>query len=137
MATGTEKTVLTFGTFDVFHVGHLSILERAKALGDRLVVGISSDELNIRKKNRAPVFTEVERRRIVSALACVDATFIEESLEAKAEYLRTHSADYLVMGDDWEGRFDHFEDVCKVVYFPRTPSVSTTAMIEKIRLVQA
>lgn len=126
-------TVLTFGTFDVFHVGHLRILERARALGDRLIVGVSSDALNISKKDRAPVYSQEERIEIVAALGCVDEVFIEESLEKKREYLLRYQADVLVMGDDWEGRFNEFEDICRVVYLPRTPSISTTTVIEKIR----
>lgn len=126
--------VVTFGTFDVFHVGHLHILERAKALGDRLIVGVSTDALNIQKKGRAPVFTEGERMELVAALRCVDAVFLEESLERKREYLLQHRAAILAMGDDWAGKFDAFGDICRVVYFTRTPAVSTTAVIEKIRL---
>lgn len=129
-----RQTVVTFGTFDVLHVGHLRILERAAALGDRLVVGVSSDALNVAKKGRAPVFPQDERVRIVSALRCVDAVFLEESLERKREYLLQHQADVLAMGDDWKGRFDEFSDICRVVYFERTPAISTTAVIEKIRL---
>jgi choline-phosphate cytidylyltransferase len=125
-------TVITFGTFDVFHVGHLRVIERAAALGDRLVVGVSADELNVRKKGRAPVFSERERMEIVAALKPVDAVFREDSLEQKREYIVEHGADVLVMGDDWEGRFDEFSDICKVVYLPRTPAISTTALIEKI-----
>lgn len=128
------KSVVTFGTFDVFHVGHLRILERARALGDRLVVGVSSDALNISKKGRAPVFPQDERMRLVAALRCVDAVFLEESLERKRDYLLAHRADVLAMGDDWRGRFDEFSDICRVVYFERTPAISTTAVIEKIRL---
>lgn len=127
-----SKTVVTFGTFDVFHLGHLRVLERARALGDRLVVGVSSDALNESKKGRAPVFSQDERLRIVAALKVVDEVFVEESLELKRQYLVEHGADVLVMGDDWAGRFDEFEDVCNVVYLPRTPSISTTAIIEKI-----
>lgn len=126
-------TVLTFGTFDVLHVGHLRILERAAALGDRLIVGVSSDALNIAKKNRVPVFTQDERMRIIAALRCVDDIFLEESLECKRNYLVRHKADILAMGDDWEGRFDELGDICQVVYFERTPAISTTAVIEKIR----
>ncbi|MBE7323578.1 adenylyltransferase/cytidyltransferase family protein [Nocardioides sp. Y6] len=126
------RTVLTFGTFDVFHVGHLRILERAAALGDRLVVGVSADELNMRKKGRTPVFSEAERLAIVKALRVVDDVFVEESLEQKRDYIVEHGADVLVMGDDWAGRFDEFEDVCEVVYLPRTPAISTTAIIEHI-----
>lgn len=129
-----RQTVVTFGTFDVLHVGHLRILERAAALGDRLVVGVSSDALNVAKKGRAPVFPQDERVRLVSALRCVHAVFLEESLERKREYLLQHKADVLAMGDDWKGRFDEFSDICRVVYFERTPAISTTAVIEKIRL---
>jgi choline-phosphate cytidylyltransferase len=126
------RTVLTFGTFDVFHVGHLNVIERAAELGDRLVVGVSSDALNERKKGRAPVFPEEERMAIVRALAVVDEVFLEESLEGKRDYLTGHGADVLVMGDDWAGKFDEFGDVCEVVYLPRTPAISTTAVIERI-----
>lgn len=125
--------VLTFGTFDVFHVGHLRILERAAALGSSLIVGVSSDALNISKKDRAPVYSQEERMAIVAALRCVDEVFVEESLEQKREYLLRYKADVLVMGDDWAGRFDEFFDICEVVYLPRTPSISTTTVIEKIR----
>ncbi|WP_173768941.1 adenylyltransferase/cytidyltransferase family protein [Pseudazoarcus pumilus] len=126
--------VVTFGTFDVFHVGHLHLLERARALGDSLTVGVSTDALNIAKKGRAPVFSQDERLRLVAALRCVDEVFLEESLELKREYLIRHRADILAMGDDWKGRFDEFRDICEVVYFERTPAISTTAVIEKIRL---
>jgi glycerol-3-phosphate cytidylyltransferase len=126
------RTVITFGTFDVFHVGHLRIIERAASYGDRLVVGVSADALNRRKKNREPVFSEAERLAIVGALKPVDEVFVEESLELKRHYIEKYSADVLVMGDDWAGRFDEFSDVCEVVYLPRTPAVSTTALIEKI-----
>jgi len=129
-----SKTVITFGTFDVFHVGHLRILERARASGDRLVVGVSTDQLNIAKKGRPPVYTQDERAEIVRALRCVDKVFFEESLEQKAEYIRDYGADVLVMGDDWKGRFDDLSALCEIVYLTRTPAVSTTEVIEKIRL---
>jgi glycerol-3-phosphate cytidylyltransferase len=126
------NTVITFGTFDVLHVGHVRVLNRAAQLGDRLVVGVSSDRLNLSKKGRNPVFTEDERLEIVSNIKVVDAVFVEESLEQKREYVVEHQADILVMGDDWAGKFDFLNDICKVVYLPRTPSVSTTAIIEHI-----
>ena len=126
------STVITFGTFDVFHVGHLKVIERAAELGDRLVVGVSADDLNLRKKGRAPVFSQAERLAIVAALRDVDEVFLEESLELKREYIERFAADVLVMGDDWKGRFDEFRDVAEVVYLPRTPAISTTALIEKI-----
>jgi choline-phosphate cytidylyltransferase len=130
--TPMPRTVITFGTFDVFHVGHLRVIERAAALGDRLVVGVSADALNLRKKGREPVFSESERIAIVGALRMVDEVFIEESLEQKREYIERYDADVLVMGDDWKGRFDEFGDICEVVYLERTPAISTTALIEKI-----
>lgn len=126
------RTVITFGTFDVFHVGHLRVIQRAAALGDRLVVGVSADALNLRKKDRLPVFSEAERMEIVGALKGVDEVFLEESLEQKREYILRHDAQVLVMGDDWRGRFDEFSDVCEVTYLERTPAISTTALIEKI-----
>lgn len=126
--------VVTFGTFDVFHVGHLKLLTRARALGDKLYVGVSTDEFSYRKKGRYPVFTETERMEILRALRCVDGVFPEVSLEQKRNYLIEHEADILAMGDDWAGKFDAFGDICRVVYLERTPAVSTTEVIEKIRL---
>jgi glycerol-3-phosphate cytidylyltransferase len=128
----SERTVITFGTFDVLHVGHIRVLRRAAALGDRLVVGVSADRLNVSKKGRAPVFSQEERLEIVGSLKMVDEVFVEESLELKRDYVTQHRADVLAMGNDWEGKFDFLSDICEVVYFPRTPSVSTTALIEHI-----
>lgn len=128
------RTGITFGTFDVFHYGHLRILERAREMCDRLVVGVSSDELNFSKKNRYPYYTYEERARIVGALRCVDEVFREDALELKAEYVKRYHADVLVMGDDWAGRFDWVRPYCEVVYLPRTPGVSTTGIIERIRM---
>ncbi|AKE53114.1 adenylyltransferase/cytidyltransferase family protein [Kangiella geojedonensis] len=125
--------VITFGTFDVFHVGHVNILERARSFGTELYVGVSSDQLNYSKKGRYPVYSEEDRMRIISALACVDFVFSEESLELKAEYIKHYNADILVMGDDWQGKFDEFKDICDVKYLPRTPSISTTEIIEVVR----
>ena len=128
----SNRTVITFGTFDVFHVGHVRVLERAAALGDRLVVGVSADALNIAKKGRPPVFSQDERLEIIGALRVVDEVFVEESLEQKRDYILKYGADVLVMGDDWVGKFDWVSDACEVVYLPRTPSVSTTGLIEHI-----
>lgn len=127
------KKVITFGTFDVFHVGHVNILERAKALGDYLIVGISSDELNFSKKGRNPIYSIADRLKIISSLRFVDEVFVEESLEQKAQYIKDFDADVLVMGDDWKGKFDLYEDICDVVYLERTPSISTTEIIEVVR----
>lgn len=129
-------TILTFGTFDVFHVGHLNILERARALGERLIVGVSSDALNVAKKGRLPIYSERERMQIVAGLKCVDAVFLEESLEFKGDYLKHYQANVLAMGDDWRGRFDCYSEICKIIYFPRTPSISTTSIIEVVKFRQ-
>jgi glycerol-3-phosphate cytidylyltransferase len=121
-----SSPVITFGTFDLFHIGHLNILRRARMLGDRLVVGVSTDSLNHRKKGFHPVFAEEERMSIVASLRYVDEVFAEESLEQKADYIRRYNAKVLVMGDDWAGRFDQFRELCEVVYLPRTDGISTT-----------
>ncbi|WP_282015906.1 adenylyltransferase/cytidyltransferase family protein [Marinifilum flexuosum] len=127
------KRVITFGTFDLFHIGHLRILERARAQGDYLIVGISTDALNFSKKQKNPIYTEKDRMRIIESLKVVDEVFYEESLELKGEYIKKYNADVLVMGNDWEGRFDEFKSLCEVVYLKRTPSISTTEIIEIIK----
>ena len=111
------RTVITFGTFDVFHVGHLRVLERAAALGDRLVVGVSADALNVRQEGPRPRLQPgraARDRRSRSRWST--QVFVEESLEQKRDYILEHGADVLVMGDDWAGKFDEFGDVCEVVY---------------------
>lgn len=124
---------ITFGTFDVFHVGHLSILERAAARADELIVGVSTDALNFAKKGRNPIYHQEQRIEIIRALRCVNEAFFEASLEAKREYVTVHRADVLIMGNDWTGKFDWLNEVCEVIYLPRTPSVSTSTVIEQIR----
>ncbi|RKK04280.1 glycerol-3-phosphate cytidylyltransferase [Pseudoroseomonas wenyumeiae] len=121
-----QTRVITFGTYDLFHIGHLNILKRAAALGNHLIVGVSTDALNFSKKGLKPVFPQHERLAIVEALRCVNEAFYEESLELKAEYIKHYKADVLVMGDDWAGRFDQFKSLCDVVYLPRTEGISTT-----------
>ncbi|WP_037457683.1 adenylyltransferase/cytidyltransferase family protein [Shewanella sp. HN-41] len=125
--------VITFGTFDVFHVGHVNILEKCSQLGSELIVGVSSDALNFKKKNRYPVYDEYSRLKIIKSLKFVNEVFIEESLEQKRHYINYYRANILAMGDDWEGRFDDLRDICEVTYFPRTPSISTTEIIEIAR----
>jgi choline-phosphate cytidylyltransferase/glycerol-3-phosphate cytidylyltransferase len=124
--------VITFGTYDVFHVGHVNILERAKLHGSHLIIGVSSDDLNMSKKGRFPIYSEEDRMRIVRSMACSDEVFLEQSLELKAEYIKFYNADILIMGDDWQGKFDHLKDICKIIYLPRTPSISSTEIIEVI-----
>jgi glycerol-3-phosphate cytidylyltransferase len=123
---------ITFGTFDLFHIGHLKILEQSKNLADKLIVGVSSDELNKSKKNKIPTYPYEHRKEIINSLKCVHSVFKEESLDKKREYIINHSADILIMGDDWKGKFDDLKDICSVIYLPRTPCISTTETIEKI-----
>jgi glycerol-3-phosphate cytidylyltransferase len=118
------KIIITFGTFDLFHYGHVQILQRARELGDRLVVGVSTDEFNMKKKGKTPVFSFEHRKAIVESLKCVDEVFPEESMEKKREYIEKYKADVLVMGDDWVGAFDGLAPT--VVYLERTPTISTT-----------
>jgi glycerol-3-phosphate cytidylyltransferase len=131
------RRVITFGTFDLFHVGHVNLLRRAKALGDWLVVGVSSDDLNARKKGRAPFFSLAERLAIVADSRWVDEVFVEEALELKGNYIQQHRAAVLVMGDDWQGRFDRFGDLCEVTYLTRTPEISSTQIITVVRGVSS
>lgn len=125
-----HKTVITFGTFDLLHVGHVNILQQAKALGSRLVVGVSSDSMNVIKKKRRPIYSQWDRMKIVMALECVDEVFLEESMALKTEYIRYHRADILVMGNDWEGKFG--EIPCQVLYLKRTPGISTTEILNHV-----
>ena len=126
------RTVITYGTFDIFHAGHLNILRRARELGDRLVVGVSTDEFNLLKGKRC-VFPYEERAAIVSAVRYVDEVFPESSWEQKRADIIRYSADTFVMGDDWRGMFDDLYDVVQIVYLPRTPSVSTTEVKDALR----
>jgi len=125
--------VITFGTFDLLHIGHINILERSKKLGSKLVVGISTDKFTFSKKNKFPVYNQNDRKKIVKSLSFVDEVFFEESFEKKREYIKKYNADIFVMGNDWEGRFDEFNDICKVVYLNRTEGISTTEIVNNIR----
>lgn len=130
-----SKRIITFGTFDLFHIGHINILERCASLGNTLIVGVSSDELNFNKKGRNPIYSAIDRVKILQSLKFVDEVFIEESLEKKKEYIEFYKADVLAMGDDWKGKFDEMSDICEVIYFPRTPSISTTEIIEVTKTI--
>lgn len=125
--------VITFGTFDLLHIGHINMLKRCKGHGDKLIVGVSSDKLNYFKKNRNPIFTEDDRMAIIGNLKVVDEVFLEESLELKEQYIKNHNADIFIIGDDWKGKFDHLNTVCKVLYLPRTENISTTLIIDNIK----
>lgn len=123
------KKIMTFGTFDLFHIGHLNILRRCKEEGDYLIVGVSSDELNI-KKGKKSVIPLNERIEIVKSIKYVDEVFIEDSLELKDDYIKKFQANLLIMGDDWKDKFNWVS--CPVKYLERTPEISTTEL--KIRI---
>jgi glycerol-3-phosphate cytidylyltransferase len=129
------KRIITFGTFDVLHIGHVRILQRAKQLGSHLTVGVSTDALNWSKKQKKTVYSQYDRLEIVRAISGVDQVFFENSLEEKGRYIVEHKADVLVMGDDWAGRFDEFKSLCEVVYLPRTEGISTTQLLQEIRAI--
>lgn len=120
-----QTVVLTYGTFDLFHIGHLKMLERLRAMGDKLIVAVSTDEFN-RLKGKTSVYSFEERSQIVAALACVDEVIPEHNWEQKTQDIQTHRVDIFGIGEDWRGKFDHLMPHCKVVYLERTPSISTT-----------
>ena len=125
------KTVLTYGTFDLTHVGHINILRRSRNLGDKLIVGLSTDEFNLGKDKRS-VFSFSERKTILEAIRFVDMVIPEDSWGQKRRDIIDNKVDVFVMGDDWKGKFDELSDVCEVVYLPRTAGISTTYLKNKL-----
>ena len=121
------KTVLTYGTYDLFHIGHVNLLERSKALGDKLIVGVSSDEFNATKGKKS-LFPYQHRASIVEAMRCVDLVFPEKSWEQKISDIKKYNVDVFVMGSDWEGKFDFLREYCEVVSLERTESISSTQL---------
>ena len=130
--------IITFGTYDLIHIGHINILERCKNFNNEentLIVGISSDNFSFSKKQKYPIYKQEQRKKILESLIFVDSVFYEESFEKKREYILENKADIFIMGDDWKGKFDEFKDICEVVYLPRTPSISTTEVVEVIKKI--
>ncbi|HWT75192.1 MAG TPA: glycerol-3-phosphate cytidylyltransferase [Mobilitalea sp.] len=119
------KRVITYGTFDLLHVGHINLLRRAKAQGDYLVVVLSSDEFNA-IKNKKAYYPYEDRKIILEAIKYVDEVIPEYTWEQKIDDVVNNQIDVFVMGDDWEGKFDFLKDYCEVVYLPRTEGISTT-----------
>lgn len=119
------RRVITYGTFDLLHYGHIRLLQRCKEKGDYLIVALSSDEFNAGKGKKS-YFSYEDRKRMLEAIRYVDLVIPEHNWEQKAEDIQQYHIDVFVMGDDWEGTFDDLREQCEVVYLPRTPEISTT-----------
>lgn len=122
------KTVLTYGVFDLYHQGHENLLRRAKALGDRLIVGVTTDQFAYQRGKLCTVESAEQRMANVRACPYVDEVILEDHYGQKAEDILRFHADILAMGDDWLGKFDPLQELCEVVYLPRTPNISSTAL---------
>ena len=123
------KRVITYGTFDLLHYGHITLLRRAKALGDYLIVALSTDEFNWNEKKKKSYFTYEQRKELLEAIRYVDLVIPEENWEQKKTDVHEYHVDTFVIGDDWEGKFDFLKkEGCEVVYLPRTPEISSTKM---------
>ena len=118
---------MTYGTFDLLHYGHIDILKRASELGDRLIVGLSTDEFN-KVKGKKCVLPYERRKEFLESLGYVDYVFAENNWEQKEHDIQINNIDIIVMGNDWEGKFDHLREYCQVIYLPRTKGISTTKL---------
>jgi glycerol-3-phosphate cytidylyltransferase len=125
------KRVLTYGTFDTLHFGHIRLLQRARALGDYLIVGLSTEEFNV-KKNKKSFHSWDERKYFLESLRYVDLVIAEENWEQKITDVKMYQVDTFTMGSDWQGKFDFLSEHCDVIYLPRTPSISSTQIRETL-----
>ena len=130
------KRVITYGTYDLLHYGHIELLRRARALGDYLVVAVSSDEFNAGKGKKAHL-TYSDRKRMLEAIRYVDLVIPEHTWEQKVDDIKRYHIDTFVMGDDWDGKFEELRDHCDVVYLARTPEISTTQIKSTIAAREA
>ena len=122
-----KKTIITYGTYDMFHIGHLKLLQRLKSLGDELIVAVSSDEFS-KGKGKKVMIPYAQRAEIVENIKCVNKVIPEHNWEQKITDIKTYNVDIFAMGDDWEGKFDFLKEHCEVVYLERTKDVSTTKL---------
>lgn len=121
------RTVLTYGTFDVLHIGHINLLRRARELGDRLIVGLSTDEFNARK-HKSSLLDFENRKATLEAIRYVDLVIPEQAWEQKVDDVRKYAVDIFVIGDDWTGKFDFLKELCEVRYLARTADISSTSV---------
>ena len=129
-----KKIVLTYGTYDLFHIGHLNLLERLKELGDYLIVGVSTDEFNA-QKNKKTIIPFEDRIKIVQAMKCVDLAIAEENWDQKRSDILKYDVDIFGMGHDWTGKFDDLSDMCEVIYLPRTEGISSTQIKTSLKVL--
>ncbi len=129
------KTVLTYGTFDLFHLGHVRLLRRLAALGDELIVGCSTDEFN-HLKNKKSAMSFEHRMEILEACRYVTKVIPERDWDQKQIDIERENVDIFGMGDDWKGKFDHLKEFCEVVYLPRTEDISTSLLVNEIKSLQ-
>ena len=128
------KRIITYGTFDLLHYGHINLLRRAKALGDYLIVALSTDEFNWNEKHKKCYFSYDIRKQLLESIRYVDLVIPEDSWEQKTTDVKKYYIDTFVMGDDWTGTFDYLRDEgVEVVYFPRTPEISTTQIKNELK----
>ena len=127
------KKVITYGTFDLLHYGHINLLRRAKDLGDYLIVALSTNEFNEIKGKRC-YFPYDERKKLLESIRYVDLVIPESNWEQKIENIKEYKVDLFVMGNDWEGKFDYLKEYCEVIYLGRTPEISTTKIKQELRL---
>lgn len=131
------KRVITYGTFDLLHYGHINLLSRAKALGDYLIVVLSTDEFNSEQKGKNTYFTYEERKRLLEAIRYVDLVIPERNWEQKVRDVQEYKADIFAIGDDWKGKFNFLQDYCEVIYLERTPEISTTKIKKDLLILKS
>ena len=128
------KRIITYGTFDLLHYGHINLLHRAKQLGDYLIVCLSTDDFNIKFKNKSSFFDFNNRKVLIEAIRYVDLVIPENDWDQKVADIKNLQIDTFVMGDDWEGKFDFLKSYCDVIYLPRTPEISTTKIKKQLKI---
>ena len=120
------RKVITYGTFDLFHYGHVNLLRRAKMYGDYLIVAVSTNEFNLTMKHKESYFNYEERKKLVEAIRFVDLVIPEENWDQKIRDIKEFRIDTFIIGEDWKGKFDYLKNLCEVIYLPRTPEISTS-----------